>query len=84
MQISLNEYIALGVFIVAIIGLVIRVSHVLNRKVSYESLDRCRKEVMDNFVSRDVCTVLHGNIREDIIEIKQDVKELLRKSNGRA
>jgi len=75
--ITLREYLALGVFIVAIIGLVIRVAHVLNKKVSYESLDRCRKEVMDAFVSRDVCDVLHTSIKEDITEIKKDVKELL-------
>ena len=81
--ITLREYIALGIFIIAIIGLVIRVAHVLNKKVSYESLDRCKREVMDSFTSKDVCAVLHGNLKEDITEIKKDVKELLRKANGR-
>ena len=82
MNIGVTEYTALGVFIVAIIGLVIRVSHVLNRKVSYEALDRCRKEVTDSFVSKDVCNVLHSHIKADVTEIKLDVKELLKKANG--
>jgi len=75
--ITLREYIALGIFIVAIIGLVVRVSHVLNKKVSYESLDRCRKEVTDSFVSKDVFILSYNTVKEDIVEIKKDVKELL-------
>ncbi len=80
---NLTEYIAMGIFVIAIIGLVVRISHVLNKKVSYESLDRCRNEVMNAFVSKDVCSVLHGNLKDDIVEIKKDVKELLRKANGK-
>ena len=80
---TFHEYIAFGIFIVAIIGLVTRVSFVLNKKVSYESLDRCKKEVMDSFQSKDVCGVLHNSIKEDITEIKKDVKELLKKANGK-
>jgi hypothetical protein len=79
---TFNEYTAFGVLIIAVIGITLRVGFSLNRKVSYESLDRCKKEVMDSFVSRDVCDVLHSSIKEDIIEIKKDVKELLRKANG--
>jgi len=81
---TIAEYTAMGVLIVAVIGLAWRVSHVLNQKVSYQSLDRCRKEVTDTFVSSDVCTVLHNNMKEDITEIKADVKSLLRKANGLA
>ena len=80
---TFQEYIAFGILITAIIGLVTRVSFVLNKKVSYESLDRCKKEVMDTFMSKDVCGVLHANLKEDITEIKKDVKELLRR-NGKS
>lgn len=79
---TIGEYTALGVLIVAIIGIVIRISHVLNKKVSYDSLDRCRRDVLQSFVSKDVCQVLHTSIKEDITEIKGDVKELLKKANG--
>ena len=79
---NLNEYVGMGIFIIAIIGIVWRISHILNRKVSYESLDRCKKEVMEAFVSKDVCAVMHGNLRDDVVEIKADVKQLLRKANG--
>jgi len=81
---TIAEYTAIGILIVAVIGLAWRVSHVLHRKVSYDSLDRCRKEVTDTFVSGDVCRVMHNNIKEDITEIKADVKSLLRKANGHA
>jgi Tfp pilus assembly protein PilO len=81
---SITEYTALGLFIVAIIGIVWRISYVLNRKVSYESLDRCKKEVSDNFVSKDIFSLSITTVREDITEIKADVKQLLRKANGRS
>jgi len=81
-EMSIEVYTALGVLIVAIIGLTLRVGFVLNKKVSYESLDRCKKEVMEAFVSKDVCTIMHNTIKEDIVEIKKDVKELLKRRNG--
>ena len=79
---TFQEYIAFGILIVAIIGLVTRVSFVLNKKVSYESLDRCKQELLDMFVHKDVFQVTVSGIKEDVGEIKKDVKELLRKANG--
>ena len=79
---SIADYTAFGVLIVAIIGITLRVSFVLNKKVSYESLDRCKKEVQDNFVSKDVFIISHNTMKEDIVEIKKDVKELLKRRNG--
>jgi hypothetical protein len=80
---TITEYTALGVFVVAIIGIVWRISFVLNHKVSYDSLDRCKREVMENFISKDVFNLTVRGFREDIFEMKKDVKELLRKSNGK-
>jgi hypothetical protein len=82
-EMTITEYTALGVFIIAIIGIVWRMSYVVSHKVSYESLDRCKREVSDNFVSKDVFSLSVKVMREDITEMKQDVKELLRKSNGK-
>jgi hypothetical protein len=79
---SLNEYTAFGVLIVAVIGITLRVGYVLNKKVSYDALDRCKREVIESFVSKDVCNILHSTIKDDITEIKKDVKELLKKANG--
>ena len=82
---TLQEYTSFGVLIIAVIGITLRVGFVLNKKVSYEALDRCKREVMDasvNFVSKDVCSILHNAIKDDIIEIKKDVKELLKKANA--
>jgi Tfp pilus assembly protein PilO len=75
----IGEYIAIGTFFVTMLGVVWRISHILNKKVSYESLDRCKKEVQDNFVSKDVFILSYNTMREDIVEIKQDVKKLLQK-----
>jgi hypothetical protein len=79
---SLNEYTAFGVLIVAVIGITLKVGFSLSKKVSYDSLDRCKKEVVDSFVSKDVCGILHSQLKDDITEIKKDVKELLKKANG--
>ena len=72
-----GEYIAIGSLFLTVLGVVWRISHILNRKVSYESLDRCKKEVQDNFVSKDLFIMAHSTMKDDIIEIKKDVKTLL-------
>ena len=79
---SVVDYTAFGALIVAVIGLTVRVSFVLNKKVSYDSLDRCKREVTENFVSKDVFLISHNTMKEDIVEIKKDVKELLKRRNG--
>jgi hypothetical protein len=82
-EVTVVDYTAFGALIVAIIGITLRVGFVLNKKVSYESLDRCKKEVQENYVSKDVFLMAHGTLKEDIVEIKGDVKELLKKANGK-
>ena len=63
---SLNEYIAMGFFIVAIIGLVVRISHILNKKVSYENmLETIRKEYI----------LLHNHLLSKIPELQNLLKE---------
>ena len=79
---TVEMYVGFGVLIVAIITLVTKVSFVLTKKVSYESLDRCKKEITDMFVHKDVFQITVSGIKDDVSEIKKDVKELLRKANG--
>jgi len=81
---SVGEYTAFGVFIIAVIGIVWRMSHVLNQKVSYTALDRCRVEFTEGYRTKDVCNVLYAGMKEDVTEIKKDVKELLKRRNGSA
>ena len=75
----LIEYISLAGIFLTVLGIVWRISHILNRKVSYESLDRCKKEVQDTYVTKDVFLMAHGTMKDDIVEIKTDVKKLLAK-----
>jgi hypothetical protein len=56
----------------------------VNKKVSYDSLDRCKKDVTENFVSKDIFTLTINTFKEDMVEMKKDVKELLKKANGKA
>ena len=82
---TVEAYAAFGALIVAVIGITLRVGYVLNRKVSYESLDRCKNELLEMFVHKDVFAITVAGIKEDVGEIKKDVKELLRrKTNGSA
>ena len=84
-EVSIADYTAFGVLIIAVIGITLRVGYVLNKKVSYDALDRCKKDVMSaatSYVTKDVCSILHSTIKEDITEIKKDVKELLKRNGG--
>lgn len=79
-----GEWIAFGTLCITIIVYILRVSYVLTRKVSYESLDRCKKEIADSYVRKEVYQISHDQIKADINEIKIDVKSLLRKANGKS
>jgi hypothetical protein len=77
-----GEWIAFGALCLTIIVYILRVGYLLNKKVSYESFDRFKKEVMENCVHKEVFQLSHDQIKTDISEIKVDVKSLLRKANG--
>jgi hypothetical protein len=80
---SIGEYTALGAFAFTVVGIVWRMSYLINQKVSYTALDRCKADLAENYRTKDVCNVLYSGMKEDIIEIKKDVKELLKKANGK-
>jgi len=79
---NIEAYAAIGISIVTIIGFIWRVSYMLNRKVSYESFDRFKKDVRDNFVHKDVFDLTYSQVKADLSEIKTDVKKLLEKAGG--
>ena len=60
------------------LGLVTFVLIVAGYKVN-NRIERLRKEINNIYVRRDVCHERIDSLREDIKEIKTDVKELLKK-----
>ena len=40
------------------------------------------KRIEDTKVSREVCQIVSKDLKEDITEIKNDVKEILRRNGG--
>ena len=55
-----------------------------NKKISrvYGRFDEYKNHFEEKHVSKDICQILHKGIKDDVSEIKADVKSLLRKSNG--
>ena len=79
---TIEGYAALAVTGSIVIGFVWRVSYLLNRKVSYESFDRFKKEVTSNYVHREIFDLTYGQLKQDIAEIKETLQKLLDKANG--
>ena len=79
---TVEAYASIGILFIATVGFVWRVSYMLNRKVSYESFDRFKKDVTDNYVHREVFDLTYDQMKMDIAEIKLDIKTLLKKANG--
>ena len=78
----METYAALGVVVSIVVGFIWRVSYMLNRKVSYDSFDRFKGEVTNNYVHKEVFDLTYDQMKSDIAEIKVDIKKLLAKSNG--
>jgi hypothetical protein len=70
--------------VLALVGMVFHNNRVNDNKVSrvYKRLDDVKSETDKKFVHVQVCEVLHKQIKEDVTEIKQDVKELLKRNGG--
>jgi len=76
----------LGTFvgtIVTVLTLAWRYSQAHDNKVArvYKRMDEIKKEQKKEFVLKEVCSILHERLSNDITEIKKDVKLLL-KRNG--
>jgi len=46
----------------------------------YERIDEHKEHCTNTFVTKEVCNILHQEIKEDMKEIKTDVKKLLTKN----
>jgi len=79
---NVEAYVSIGFLFIAVVGFVWRVSYMLNRKVSYESFDRFKADVTNNYVHREVFDLTYDQVKLDIAEIKADIKTLLKKANG--
>ena len=77
-----GEYIAIGALGVSIMGLAYKVSIDDKAKIGrvYTRLDEVKKNNDEKFVSKEVCGILHTQLREDIAELKFDVKLLLKQT----
>ena len=48
--------------------------------VVFRRFDAFKKNIEGTHVSKEICNILHTQIKDDIVEIKQDVKKLLQKN----
>lgn len=81
-------YMSIGV-VAAIVGLMWRVSATIHgvskngtekRGEIYTELTKEKKEALNTFVSKEVCSIKSEQMHADIIEIKIDMKKLLSKN----
>jgi len=70
---------------VAIIGAVTLMAKDCGNKINkmYGRFDSHKRLMESNFVSDKVCKIINEQMREDILEIKSDVKELLKRDKGK-
>ena len=70
--------------ILAIAGFAIKTHIDVNKKVdnNFERLDKVKEELVDQHVRKDMCQVLHDQVRRDLSEIKTDVKLILKRNGG--
>ena len=76
---TVEAWCAVGALVIAVVGFVWRVSYMMNRKVSYESFDRFKKDVCTNYVHKEIFELTYDQMKMDIAEIKLDIKKLLAK-----
>ena len=70
--------------LLAIFGAMIHNNRSNDSKVSrvYKRLDEVKDQHDVKYVSQAICSVLHKQIKDDVFEIKKDVKELLKRNGG--
>ena len=79
---DIGEGIALGSFGLGVIVFLWRTSIVHDRKIGrvYGRLDEVKDKHHKEFVSKEACGLIQNPMKEDIKEIKRDVKSLLQKN----
>jgi len=90
---SFGEGIATGAFVVTTLGLFLRITNneIDKRKRIYERIDEIKKDNETKLQSKEICTIVHTELKDDIKDIKKktecipDIKaglDLLLKKNG--
>ena len=76
-------YAAIGT-VVAVFGVTAMLCGKTEKKIGtvFKRFDEYKKHIEETHVSKEVCSILHNQICEDIVEIKSDVKELLTRSKN--
>lgn len=74
---ELSDFIEIGIFILALLMFTWKVNKDNSKKVSYQSLDRAKKDIEDKFRTVEVCKILHSGVKEILMEVQKDVKKLL-------
>lgn len=75
----------IGTAVIGIVGFVLgnaRFEHNKRTRI-YERLDENKQEAANTYVRQDICSVKSEGLRNDVSEIKQDVKKLLAKNGIR-
>ena len=60
------EYTGLGIFMVSILGFMYRVNKGNEKKVSYQSFDRYKKEIKEEYVETKMCDLTHKHVKETL------------------
>jgi hypothetical protein len=84
----ITDYVVALSTLVAVFGMVWKMTSDMRKHCEdriggmYKRFDQHKERIEETHVSKEVCTILHNQLVEDIHEIKSDVKQLLRKANG--
>lgn len=84
MEIYIGTIAGIGVLLLGVATFTYKVSKTSEEKRSniYKRLDTVKEDFKENHVHKDVCKVLHQQLRSDVEEIKADVKQLLKMNGG--
>ena len=69
-------------FSIATFKYVVGIKDYTEKKIgrNYDRMDEIKDELEDSYTRKDVCAILHTQVTQALIEIKSDLKLLLRKN----
>ena len=78
---SITEWVVSG-GLLAILAFTLKSNKEHQDKVDrvYERFDEYKNHFEEKYTSKDICQVLHKQIKDDVAEIKADVKQLLQRT----
>ena len=67
-------------------GIAWKMSQDTDKKVArmFQRFDEYKEHLEVTHVRREVCDIMHEQLRTDVTEIKKDVKDLLKLANGKS